>query len=66
MTQKAITLFVVPTVIAVVVLVMISIGVLYLTIKYLVLFDQAEAYHSVSGGRAEVLCCQMLTGGFGA
>jgi hypothetical protein len=65
MTQKAITLFVVPTVIAVV-LVMISIGVVYLTIKYLVLFDQAEAYHSVSGSRAEVLCCQMLTGGFGA
>ena len=64
MTQKEITLFVVPTVIAVV-LVMISIGVVYLTIKYLVLFDQAEAYHSVSGNRAEVLCCQMLTGGFG-
>ena len=52
MTGKAITLkFVVPTVIATV-LVMISIGVVYLTVKYLVLMDQAETNHSVAGSRA--------------
>ena len=52
MTGKAINpKFVVPTVIAIV-LVMISIGVVYLTVKYLVLIDQAEANHSVAGSRA--------------
>jgi hypothetical protein len=50
MTHKAITLkFVVPTVLAVVL--GISIGAVYLTDKYLVPTDQAEANQSVTGSR---------------
>jgi hypothetical protein len=48
MTHKAITLkFVVPTVFAVALGIMISSG----AVKYLVPIDQAEANHSVSGSR---------------
>jgi hypothetical protein len=51
MTHKAITLqFVVPTVLAAIAL-GIWIGAVYLTVKYLVPIDQAEANHSVAGGR---------------
>jgi hypothetical protein len=51
MTQKAITLqFVVPAVLAAIAL-GISIGAVYLTVKYLVLIDQAEVNHSVAGSR---------------
>jgi hypothetical protein len=51
MTHKAITLqFVVPMVLAAIAL-GIWIGAVYLTVKYLVLIDQAEANHAVAGGR---------------
>jgi len=51
MTHKAITFqFVVPTVLAAIAL-GIWIGAVYLTVKYLVLIDQAEANHVVAGGR---------------
>jgi hypothetical protein len=51
MTQKAITLqFVVPTGLAAIAL-GISIGAIYLTVKHLVLTDQAEANHAVAGSR---------------
>ena len=51
MTHRAITLqFVVPTVLAAIAL-GIWIGAVYLTVKYLVPIDQAEANHSVAGGR---------------
>jgi hypothetical protein len=50
MTQKAMTLkFFVPTVLAVALGIMLSIGSVYLTVKYLVLIDHAEADHSVAG-----------------
>jgi hypothetical protein len=50
MAHKAITLqFVVPTVLATIAL-GISIGAIYLTVKHLVLIDQAEANHAVAGG----------------
>jgi hypothetical protein len=50
MTHKAITLqFVVPAVLAVIAL-GISIGAVYLTVKYLVLIDRSEARHSAAGG----------------
>jgi hypothetical protein len=49
MTHKAITLkFVVPTVLASALGVMISIGAVHLTDKYPVPIDQAEANHSVA------------------
>jgi hypothetical protein len=51
MTHKAITLeFVVPTVFAIVLGVVLSIGAVYLIDNYLAPIDQAEAYHSVAGG----------------
>ena len=51
MTRKAITFqFVVSTVLAAIAL-GIWIGAVYLTVKYLVPIDQAEANHSVAGGR---------------
>jgi hypothetical protein len=51
MTHRAITLqFVVPTVLAAIAL-GIWIGAVYLTVKYLVPIDQAEANNSVAGGR---------------
>ena len=55
MTHKAITLqFVVPTVLAPIAL-GISIGAIYLKVKYLVLIDQAEANRAVAGsGSAEL------------
>jgi hypothetical protein len=56
MTQKATSLrLIVPTGV-VVALVMMSLGAIYLTMKYVVLIDQAEVNHSVagSGGRAEL------------
>jgi hypothetical protein len=50
MTHKATTLqFVVPAVIAVTAL-GISIGAVYLTVKYLVLIDRSEARHSAAAG----------------
>jgi hypothetical protein len=50
MTHKAITLqFVVPAVLAVIAL-GISIGAVYLTVKYLVLIDRSEARHSAAAG----------------
>ena len=50
MTHKAISLkFVVPTVLAVALGIMISIGAVHLTGKYPVPIDQAEARHSVAG-----------------
>ena len=52
MTPKAITLkFVLPTVLAVALGTIISIGVVYLTVKYLVLIDRKEANRSVAGSR---------------
>jgi hypothetical protein len=52
MTQKAIRLkLLVPTVLAVALGIMISIGIVYLAVKYLVLTDQAEANHFVAGSR---------------
>ncbi len=49
MTQKATSLgLIVPTGLAVA-LVMMSIGAIYLTMKYVVLIDQAEVNHSVAG-----------------
>ena len=55
MTRKAITFqFVVSTVLAAIAL-GISIGAIYLKVKYLVLIDQAEANHAVAGrGSAEL------------
>jgi hypothetical protein len=51
MTHKAITLeFVVPTVFAIVLGIVLSIGAVYLIDNYLAPIDQAEAYHSVAGG----------------
>jgi hypothetical protein len=51
MTHKAITLeFVVPTVFAIVLGFVLSIGAVYLIDNYLAPIDQAEAYHSVVGG----------------
>ena len=51
MTEKAITLqFVVPTGLAAIAL-GISIGAIYLIVKYLVLIDQAQANHSAVGSR---------------
>jgi hypothetical protein len=50
MTHKAITLkFFVPMVLAVALGITLSIGSVYLTVKYLVLIDHAETDHSVAG-----------------
>ena len=50
MTHKVITLeFIVPTVLAVALGILCSIGTVYLTDKYPVPIDQAEASHSVAG-----------------
>lgn len=50
MTHKAIALkFFVPTLLAVALGIMLSIGSVYLTVQYLVLIDHAEADHSVAG-----------------
>jgi hypothetical protein len=52
MAQEAITLkFVVPTVLAVALGIIIPIGALYVANKYLVPVDQAETNHSVPGSR---------------
>jgi len=52
MTHKAITLeFAVPTVLAIALGIVLSIGAVYLTDKYLGPIDQAEAHHSVAGSR---------------
>ena len=52
MTHKAITFkFFVPTVLVVALGIMFSIGSVYLTVKYLVLIDHAEADHLVAGSR---------------
>ena len=54
MTHKAITLqFVVPAVLAVIAL-GISIGAVYLTVKYLVLTDRSEARHSAAAGNLAI------------
>jgi hypothetical protein len=50
MTHKVIALeFVVPTMLAIALGIMLSIGAVYLTDKYLGPIDQAEAHHSVAG-----------------
>jgi len=50
MTRKVITLeFVVPTVLAIALGVVLSIGAVHFTDKYLVPIDQPEAYRSVAG-----------------
>jgi hypothetical protein len=50
MTHKVIILeFVVPTVLAIALGIVLSIGAVYLIDNYLVLIDQAEAYHSAAG-----------------
>jgi len=50
MTHKVIILeFVVPTVLAVALGIVLSIGAVYLIDNYLVPIDQAEAYHSAAG-----------------
>jgi hypothetical protein len=52
MTHKVITLeFVVPTVLAIGLAIMLSVGAVYLTDKYLVPIDQAEANQSAAGSR---------------
>jgi hypothetical protein len=52
MTRKVITLeFVVPTLLAIALGIVLSIGAVYLTDKYLVPIDQAEAHHSIPGSR---------------
>jgi hypothetical protein len=52
MTHKAITLkFVVPTMLAIALGIMLSIGVVYLTVKYLVLIDQSDVNRSAAGSR---------------
>jgi hypothetical protein len=52
MTHKAITFeFVVPTVLAAVLGIALSIGAIYLTNRYLGPVDQSEANHSVAGSR---------------
>jgi hypothetical protein len=52
MTRKVITLeFVVPTVLAIALGIVLSIGAVYLTDKYLVPINQAEAHSSVAGNR---------------
>ena len=65
MTHKAITLqFVVPTVLAVIAL-GISIGAVYLTVKYLASSTGRKPV-TPSPAAAELLTCQTLTGGFRA
>jgi hypothetical protein len=50
MAHKVITLeFVVPTVLAIALGIVLSIGAVYLIDSYLVPIDQAEAHHSVAG-----------------
>jgi hypothetical protein len=52
MTNKVITLeFVVPTVIAVALGIVLSIGAVHLTDKYLGPIDQAETHHTVADGQ---------------
>ena len=51
MTHKVIILeFVVPTLLAITLGIVLSIGAIYLIDKYLAPIDQAEAHHSVAGG----------------
>jgi len=55
MTNKVITVeFVIPTLLAVVLGIVLSIGAVYLTDKHLVPVDQTEASHSVAGSRGFV------------
>jgi hypothetical protein len=50
MTNKVITIeFIVPTLFAIVLGIVLSIGAIYLTDKHLVPIDQTEANHSVAG-----------------
>ena len=50
MTRKVITLeFVVPTVLAIALVIVLSIGAVYLTDRYLGPIEQAEAYYAVGG-----------------
>jgi hypothetical protein len=52
MTKKVITIqFIVPTVLAIVLGIVLSIGAVYLTDAYLGPIDQAEAHYSVTYGR---------------
>jgi hypothetical protein len=52
MTLKAITFkFVVPTMLAIALGIMLSIGAVYLTVKYLVAIDQSEVNRSSAGSR---------------
>ena len=50
MTKEVTSKFVVPTVFAIVLGIVLSIGAVYLIDNYLAPIDQAEAYHSVAGG----------------
>jgi hypothetical protein len=50
MTRKVITLeYIVPTVLAIALAIMLSIGAVYLSEMYLGPIEQAEAHHSVAG-----------------
>jgi hypothetical protein len=52
MTRKVITVeFVVPTALAIALGIMLSIGAVYLTDRYLGPIEQAEAHHGVDAGR---------------
>jgi hypothetical protein len=52
MTHKVITVeFVVPTVVAIALGIVLSIGAVYLTDKYLGPIEHAEGHHSVAGSR---------------
>jgi hypothetical protein len=55
MTNKVITIeFIVPTLLAIVLGIVLSIGAVYLTDKHLVPVDQTEANYSVAGSRGSV------------
>src|SRR6202030_1776141 len=56
--------FVVPTVFAVALAIVLSIGAIYLTEIFLGPIERVEANHSVSPAAAELLTCQILTGDF--
>ncbi len=52
MTHKGITFeFVVPTVLAIALGIVLSVGAVYLTNRYLGPIEQAEAYYATDGGR---------------
>jgi hypothetical protein len=61
MTHKGITLeIVLPTVLAIALCIVLSIGAVYLTDQYLGPVDQVEANRSFAGSR-EMLSCQILS-----